>query len=141
MILPVLLAQVAAHWAHRPPAPVHGWTPIESEIDMDTQTPMTPERLAEARAALNEDHSQWGSEYGLELINEVGRLQARTTVDDEMVERAARAFYEYPTPGLEVDLRTHWDRLATASPDVAGLYRAHAAAALHAALGSRGDIA
>ena len=33
MILPVLLAQVAARWAHRQP-PTCGWVPGESEIEM-----------------------------------------------------------------------------------------------------------
>lgn len=37
---------------------------------MSTHEPMTQERLAEARAALDEDMSQWGGEYGLELIEE-----------------------------------------------------------------------
>lgn len=54
--------------------------------------PMSQERLAEARAALDEDMSQWGGEYGLELIAEVERLRALTTVGDDMVERAKRAF-------------------------------------------------
>lgn len=59
---------------------------------MSTHEPMTQERLAEARAALDEDMSQWGGEYGLELIAEVERLRARLTVDDDMVKRAKRAF-------------------------------------------------
>lgn len=54
--------------------------------------PMTQERLAEARAALDEDMSQWGSEYGLELIAEVERLRARLTVDKGMLARAQREY-------------------------------------------------
>lgn len=65
-------------------------------------------------------------------------IQARalTTVDDAMVERAARAFYEDPTPGVDASLRTDWDRLAKASPDVADKYRRSMTAALDAALGT-----
>lgn len=58
---------------------------------MSANEPMTAERLAEARAALDEDHSQWGGEYGLDLLAEVERLRARPTVDRDMVERAAFA--------------------------------------------------
>lgn len=65
-------------------------------------------------------------------------IQARalTTVDDDMVERGARAFYEYPTPGVDASLRTDWDRLTKASPDVADNWRAHMRAVLDAALGT-----
>ena len=56
-------------------------------------------------------------------------------VTDEAVERAARAFYEYPTPGVDQSLMTNWARLKQASPDVAENYRAHMRAALEAALG------
>ena len=42
---------------------------------MSTHESMTPERLAAARAALDEDHSLWGGEYGLDLVREVERLQ------------------------------------------------------------------
>ena len=71
-----------------------------------------------------------------DLLAEVKRLRALTTVDKDMVERGARAFYEYPTPGLDASLRTDWDRLAAASPDVADNYRAHVRAVLGAALGT-----
>ena len=70
------------------------------------------------------------------LLAEVERLRALTTVDKDMVERAARTFYEYPTPGLDASLRTDWDRLTKASPDVADNYRAHVRAVLDAALGT-----
>lgn len=58
---------------------------------MSTNNPMTDERLAEARAALDEDMSQWGGEYGADLLAEVERRRARATVDDAMVERGAFA--------------------------------------------------
>lgn len=70
------------------------------------------------------------------LLAEVDRLRALTTVTNEMIERGARAFYEYPTPGLDASLRTDWDRLTKASPDVADNYRAHTRATLDAALGT-----
>lgn len=57
---------------------------------MSTNEPMTDERLAEARAALDEDMSQWGGEYGLELIAEVERLRPRAALADAMIERVAR---------------------------------------------------
>lgn len=59
---------------------------------MTANDPMTDERLAEARAALGEDMSQWGGEYGLELIAEVERLRALTTVDKGMLARAQREY-------------------------------------------------
>ena len=58
---------------------------------MSTNEPMTDERLAEARAALDEDMSQWGGEYGADLLAEVERLRALTTLDEDMVERGAFA--------------------------------------------------
>ena len=48
---------------------------------MSTNEPMTAERLADARSALDEDMSQWGGEYGADLLAEVERLRALTTVD------------------------------------------------------------
>ena len=68
-------------------------------------------------------------------------IQARalTTVDDDMVERAARAFYEYPMRVLDASLRTSWDRLATVCPEVADNHRAHIRAVLDAALSTGGD--
>lgn len=59
------------------------------------------------------------------------RLRALTTVDDDMVERGVRAFYEH-----QFGFRTDWDRLTKASPDVADNYRRHMTAALNAALGT-----
>lgn len=70
------------------------------------------------------------------LLAEVERLRALTTVDDAMVERGSRAFYEYPTPGVDASLRTDWDGLTKASPDVADNYRAHVRAVLDAAPGT-----
>lgn len=66
------------------------------------------------------------------LLAEVERLRALTTVDDDMVERAARAFYEYLAPGVDVSLRPNWGKLAAASPDIADSYRAGVRAALEA---------
>lgn len=71
-----------------------------------------------------------------DLLAEVERLRARLTVDGGMAERAARAFYEYPTPGVDASLRTGWDRLTKASPDVADKYRRSMTAALDAVLGT-----
>lgn len=61
---------------------------------MSTNGPKPDEWLAEARSALNEDMSQWGGEYGLDLIAEVKRLRALITVDDAMVKRAVEAHRE-----------------------------------------------
>ena len=74
-----------------------------------------------------------------DLLAEVECLRARLTVDDDMLERAARAFYGCPTPGIAEHLRTTWDRLATAAPEVADNYRRHIRAALDAALGTEED--
>ena len=74
------------------------------------------------------------------LLAEVERLRALTTVDKDMVERGSRTFYEYPTPGLDASLRTDWDRLTKASPDVAVNYRAHVRAVLEAALGTGENV-
>ena len=71
-----------------------------------------------------------------DLLAEVERLRARLTVDEDMVKRGSRAFYEYPTPGIDASLRTDWDRLTKASPDVADSYCAHVRAVLDAALGT-----
>ena len=64
------------------------------------------------------------------------QTRALTTADDDMVERAARAFYEYPMRVLDASLRTSWDRLATVCPEVADNHRAHMRAVLDAALGA-----
>lgn len=69
-----------------------------------------------------------------DLLAEVERLRAQRTVTEDMMERAARTFYEYPMMKLDASLRTNWDRLTTISPDVADNHRTHAAAALTAAL-------
>lgn len=66
----------------------------------------------------------------------VERLRALTTVDDAMIERGVRAFYEHPTPGVDASLRPNWDRIVAASPDVADKYRRHMADALDAVLGT-----
>lgn len=73
------------------------------------------------------------------LIAEVERLQARPAVTDDMVERAARAFYEYLVPGVDALLRPKWDKLVAASPDVANHYRGGVRAALNAVRGTKGE--
>lgn len=95
--------------------------------------PMTQERLAEARAALDEDMSQWGGEYGLELIAEVERLRALTTVGDDMVERAKRAFGAATAQVSSIPLGMSEDMFI----DSVGLQHQHAIrAVLDAALGT-----
>lgn len=121
---------------------------------MSTSEPMTQERLDAIREREREAKATagpWdveGSAYcgPLDtlaahedvpaLLAEVDRLRALTTVDKDKVERGARAFYEYPTPGVDVSLRTDWDRLTKASPDVADKYRRSMTAALDAVLGT-----
>lgn len=63
--------------------------------------------------------------------------QERPTVDDDMVERGARAFYEHLAPGVDVSLRPNWGKLAAASPDIADAYRAGIRAALEAVLNTQ----
>ena len=69
-----------------------------------------------------------------DLLAEVERLRARPAVTEDMVERGALAFYEHPTPGVDVSLTPGWDRLTATSPDVATAYRNRIRAALEAAL-------
>lgn len=71
-----------------------------------------------------------------DLLAEVERLRALTTVDDDMVERAARAYFEDPIPSVDASLRPKWDPLVAAYPGVADNYRRHMRAALDAALGT-----
>lgn len=71
-----------------------------------------------------------------DLLAEVKRLRALTTVDDDMVERAARAYFEDPIPSVDASLRPKWDRLVAAYPGVADNYRRHMRAALDVALGT-----
>lgn len=94
---------------------------------MSTNEPMTDERLAEARVALDEDMSQWGGEYGADLLAEVERLRALTTVDDDMVKRAARAMCDIEAQPDQV----MWDKL---DEDERDSWRIDARAALEAAL-------
>lgn len=96
---------------------------------MSTNEPMTDERLAEARVALDEDMSQWSGEYGLDLLAEVERLRALTTVDDDMVNRAARAMCDIEAQPDQV----MWDKL---DEDERDSWRIDARAALEAALNS-----
>lgn len=119
---------------------------------MSTNEPMTREQLdaiqkraGEVTTLRSASFNDWQelalhlSECVDDLLAEVGRLRALTTVDEDMVERGSRAFYEYPTPGIDVSLRTDWDRLTKASPDVADNYRAHTRAVLNAALDTGED--
>ena len=55
---------------------------------------------------------------------------------EDMVERAARAFYEHPVPGT-TGLHMDWDQLTAEAPGVADTYRRHLRAALDAALGTQ----
>lgn len=71
-----------------------------------------------------------------DLLAEVERLRALTTVDDDMVERAARAYFEDPIPSVDASLRPKWDPLVAAYPGVADNYRRHMRAALDVALGT-----
>ena len=116
---------------------------------MSTNNPMTQEQLnaikgrADAVTTLRTaSFNDWQelaldlSERVDDLLAEVERLRALTTVDEDMVERGVRAFYEHPTPGVDASLRPNWDHLVAASPDVADSYRRHMTAALDAALGT-----
>ena len=74
------------------------------------------------------------------LLAEVERLRARPAVTEDMVERAARAFYEHLAPGVDVSLRPSWDKLVEASPDIADAYRAGVRAALNAVRGTEEGV-
>lgn len=99
---------------------------------MSTNEPMTQEQLDAIRERL--DCGTPTTSDVDDLLAEVKRLRALTTVDDAMVERAARMFYEYPAPNL--DVRTYWDRINAVRPEAADLYRLNMASALNAALGT-----
>lgn len=55
---------------------------------------------------------------------------------EDMVERAAQAYFEDPIPSVDDSLRPKWDPLVAAYPGVADNYRRHMRAALDAALGT-----
>lgn len=57
------------------------------------------------------------------LLAEVERLRALITVDDAMVERGARAYYDRSVKGLDESLYMQWDQLARARPGGAQRYR------------------
>lgn len=113
---------------------------------MSTHEPMTQERLAEARAALDEDMSQWGGEYGLELIEEVKRLQPFESIvswrygdttdgrtREDMVERAARVLRDK----TRINDMTGDDSLWQELPEVVRIaWRNDAYSILDAALGT-----
>lgn len=67
------------------------------------------------------------------LIAEVERLRALTTVDDAMVERVARAYYDRSVKGLDESYYMQWDQLARARPGGAQRYRDLASVVLNAA--------
>ena len=71
-----------------------------------------------------------------DLLAEVKRLRARLTVDDDMVERAARGYYDRSVKGLDESHYMQWDQLARARPGGAQRYRDLARAVLEAALGT-----
>ena len=68
------------------------------------------------------------------LIAEVERLRALTTVDEDMVERAARAYFEYEKPGEFAAHPMSWEQLTTTCPSIADTYRDRLRAVLDAAL-------
>ena len=98
---------------------------------MNTTNPMTPKQLDAIRGRL--DRGTPTTEDVSILLAEVERLRARPAVTEDMVERGALAFYEHPTPGVDVSLTPGWDRLTATSPDVATAYRNRIRAALEAA--------
>ena len=117
---------------------------------MSTNDPMTQKKLDAIRAradiiragvnamTVNDSRCSYPwpdptNERIKELEKENAELRKRLTVDEDMVERAARAFYEYPTPGVDVSLTPGWDRLTASSPDIAAAYRNRIRAALEAA--------
>ena len=88
----------------------------------------TNERHEAARAALEEDMSQWGTEYGDAALDEIERLRALTTITDNMVERAAAALWEnYPG-------ELPWEWALANDADQVRFFRSDARAALEAAL-------
>ena len=114
---------------------------------MNTNNPMTQEQLdaiqgradsvTTLRRAMPGDWQRLAlhlSEDADTLIAEVERLRALTTVDDAMVERAARAYFEYEKPGEFAAHPMSWDRLATTCPSIADTYRDRFRAVLEAAL-------
>ena len=110
---------------------------------MNTHEPMPQERLDAIQERVNAMavNDSWcgypwpdpTDERIKELEKENAELRNRLTVDEDMVERAALAFYEYPTPGVDVSLTPGWDRLTASSPDIAAAYRNRIRAALEAA--------
>lgn len=64
----------------------------------------------------------------------VERLRALTTVDDAMVERAARVYYGYQNPGELAAHPMSWERLTTTCPNIADIYRYRVGTIINAAL-------
>ena len=111
---------------------------------MSTNEPMTQERLDAIRELVE---SMWNMdphflaacarEHFPVILAEVERLRARLTVDDAMVERAARAYYDRSVKGLEESYYMQWDQLARARPGGAQRYRDLASVVLNATLNPR----
>ena len=113
----------------------------------ESMTPLSPERLAEIRG--RRDLGTPTTQDVDDLLAEVQRLQRFESIvswrygdttdgmtREDMVERAARAFYEHPVPGT-TGLHMDWDQLTAEAPGVADTYRRHLRAALDAALGTQ----
>lgn len=101
---------------------------------MSTNEPMTPERLDAIQERL--DCGTPTTEDVSNLLAEVERLRPLTTVDDAMVERVARAYYDRSVKGLNESYYMQWDQLARARPGGAQRYRDLARTVLDAALGT-----
>lgn len=98
---------------------------------MNTNNPMTPKQLDAIRGRL--DCGTPTTEDVSTLLAEVERLRALTTVDDAMVERVARAYYDRSVKGLDESYYMQWDQLARARPGGAQRYRDLASVVLNAA--------
>lgn len=94
---------------------------------MSTTNPMTPKQLDAIRGRL--DCGTPTTEDVSILLAEVERLRALTTVDDDMVQRAARAMCDIEAQPDQV----MWDKL---DEDERDSWRIDARAALEAALNS-----
>ena len=95
---------------------------------MTEQTPMTQEQLDAIRERL--DCGTPTTEDVSNLLAEVERLRALTTVDDAMVERAARELYLRES---DWSSEAKWDRIPEFARES---WRKTARAALDAALGT-----